>query len=374
VEDLGSSNGTMVNGERVERAELKDGDTLTLGKTRLCLKGPVTGAPAGASGAARTKSAPDDEQVQLEARPAAPLEKTQKVPAMADQDRSAVGAARGLGGRYELSEIIHQGSSGMFYKAKDLKSGRTVCVKVLTAGVAGDETELKRFVRGVRTAAKLHHPNIVQLYRAGRSGRQWWLAMEFVDGSSLRQVIAKYGVGNMLAPARVLAIARDITAALEVAYERQVLHRNIRPENILLTKRGMAKLSDFTLVRGVVLSTMQRITGSSELVGDLAYMGPERTEPDGVVDCRSDIYALGACLYSLLAGRPPFTGRGTVHLIELIRHEMPAPPSRLNLSVPGPLEAIVMKCLAKSPSDRFESPMELREELARVSRFQGMWT
>ncbi|MBI3461941.1 MAG: protein kinase [Planctomycetes bacterium] len=124
----------------------------------------------------------------------------------------------------------------------------------------------------------------------------------------------------------------------------------------------------------VVLTTLQRITSSGELVGDLAYMAPERTEPDGVVDCRSDIYSLGACLYALLAGRPPFTGRGTVHLIEMIRNESPVPPSRIYLSVPGPLEGIVLKCLAKSPTDRFQSPMELREELARVAQYQGMWT
>jgi serine/threonine-protein kinase len=220
----------------------------------------------------------------------------------------------------------------------------------------------------------LQHPNIVQLYRAGNCNGQWWLAMEYVDGPSLRQVVAKYGVGNMLSPKQVLNTARNLATALEVAYERQVIHRNIRPENILLTKDGVAKLSDCALTRGVVLNTLQRITSTSELVGDLAYMAPERTDPDGTIDCRSDIYALGTCLYTLLTGRPPFTGRGTVQLIERIRHDEPVPPSRINLSVPGPLEAIVMRCLAKSPTDRFQTPMALREELARVARFQGMWT
>ena len=276
--------------------------------------------------------------------------------------------------RYELAELIHQGSTGTFFRAGDLKHRRTVCLKLLSDSVSKDEPALKRFVRGVRTAAKLQHPNIVQLYHAGQSGSRWWLAMEYVDGLSLRQVVAKHGVGNMLAPAKVLGIARDIIAALEVAYERHILHRNIKPENILLTKRGVAKLSDFSLVRGVVLTTLQRITGSSELVGDLAYMAPERTDQGAVVDGRSDIYALGACLYTLLAGRPPFTGRGTVDLIQRIRNEAPVPPSRINLSIPGPLEGVVLKCLAKSPTDRFQSPMKLREELARVARFQDLWT
>ncbi len=125
--------------------------------------------------------------------------------------------------------------------------------------------------------------------------------------------------------------------------------------------------------RGVVLMTMQRITESGELVGDLAYMPPERIEPHGGADCRSDLYSLGACLYTLLSGRPPFSGRGTVDLIERIRHDEPVPPSKFNLSVPGPLESLVLKCLAKNPEDRFRSPMEFREELSRVARFQGVW-
>jgi serine/threonine-protein kinase len=217
--------------------------------------------------------------------------------------------------------------------------------------VTASEKELQRFVRGMRTAAKLHHPNIVQLYRAWQAGTQWWLAMEIVDGPSLRQVVAQYGIANMLSPTRVLTIARDIVAALQAANEHRVLHRNIRLDNILLTKAGVAKLSDFTLVRGVVLDTLQRITGSSELVGDVAFMAPERTDPDGVVDCRSDIYSFGVCLYSLLAGRPPFTGRGTVDLIERIRYETPTPLTRINMSVPGPLEGVVLKCLAKNATE-----------------------
>ncbi len=379
IKDLGSTNGTKVNDRRVATATLTDGDIVSVGRVRLLFHAAThkhrqaattqdfslananrMPEPGGDFGKRRVDPT---EQQTAEIQTITPAQIPASRPFM-------------LARRYELGELIHEGSTGTFVKARDAKSDRIVCIKMLADRIAKDEAELKRFVRGVQTAARLQHPNVVQLYRAGQSRlrEQWWLAMEFVDGPSLRQVIARYGIGNMLAPAKVLSIACDITAALEVAFEKQVLHRNIRPENILLSKSGTAKLSDFSLTRGVVLTTLQRITGSNELVGDLAYMAPERTEPDGQVDCRADIYALGACLYTLLAGRPPFTGRGTVDLIERVRHDAPRPPGRFNLSVPGPFEGVVMKCLTKSPSDRFQTPFELRNELVRVARFQGMWT
>ncbi len=380
IKDLGSTNGTKVNDQPITTAVLADGDVITIGRLHLRFRVKPSGDARGAttqdfvaSGGGRTFETSDESGRE---RPDVSERRTGELPQFA-LVQTPPGQRRGLlGGRYELGEVIHQGSTGTFVKARDAKSERVVCIKLLAKRVAENDAELRRFVRGVQTAAKLQHPNIVQLYRGGQSTatKQWWLAMELVDGPSLRQVIAKYGIGNMLSPVKVLSIARDITAALEVAYEKQVLHRNIRPENILLTKSGAAKLSDFTLTRGVVLTTLQRITGSNELVGDLAYMAPERTDPDGAIDCRSDLYALGACLYTLLAGRPPFVGRGTVNLIEHIRHDAPQPPGRFNLSVPGPLEGVVMKCLAKSPSDRFRSPMELREELSRVAHFQGLWS
>ena len=362
VSDLGSRNGTHCNGRSIKKRQLSPGDVIGLGETRLrlCLEslGPAE-APA-------TEAWKPQSNI---AQPASPLAAPTS---SAGSTRPGANARGLLGRRYELGRHIHVGSTGAFHEAVDVESGQTVCVKLLAKKLTADETELRRFVRGVRTAAKLGHPNIVQLYRAGHSGPQWWLAMEYVDGPSLQQLIAQFGVGSMLSPGRVLSIAREIAAALEVAYEHQVLHRNIRPDNILLTRGGIAKLSDFTLTRGVVLTTLQHITASSEVIGDLTYMAPERTDPGGSVDCRSDLYSLGACLYTLLAGRPPFTGRGTVDLIDKIRHEPTTPPSRFNLAVPGPLEGVVLRLLAKSPSDRFASPMDLRKELVRVSRLQGM--
>ncbi len=354
IKDLDSRNGTRVNGAPVEIARLVEGDRIELGGVRIRL-------------VRRSNAAPDE------------LGKGVPRPAAADPSpRPAENSARTvrekpklLGRRYELGKVFHRGSTGLFHMAIDVESNHTVCVKLMAQHVTAMVKDVKRFVRGIRTAAKLHHPNIVRLYHAGqRRDGQWWLAMEYINGPSARNLAADVGVGNMLGPAKILSIARDISSALEVAFQRSILHRNIKPDSILMTKEGAAKLTNLTLSRGVVLTTLQQVTQTSEIVGDLAYLAPECVEPDGQVDCRSDMYSLGACLYVLLAGRPPFTGRGKVDLIDKIRHGDVIPPSKYNLSVGGALERVVMRCLSKSPTDRYSSPMELSQELARVAKFR----
>jgi serine/threonine-protein kinase len=351
VADLGSRNGIRVNGQRVAEARLCEGDILSLGGVRLMLTAAPTTEPPDVG---RTAREPPDAGPPTEVPPGG-------------------SPGRLLARRYRLQELFHQGATGSFYRGFDTQAKRTVCVKVLAAHVAADEAQLRRFVRGVRAAARLRHRNIVSLYQAGRSRTDWWLAMEHVDGPSARRLAADVGVGNMLSPRRVFEIACDVAAALDAAFTRQVLHRNLRPDSILLTRQGTAKLGNFTLARGVVRDTLDQVTSTTGLVGDLAYMAPELTQPDGFADCRADLYGLGACLYALLTGRPPFTGTGTVDLLERVRREAPVPPSRINLAVPAPLEAIVLKCLAKSPTDRYASPAELGAELARAGRYQGLW-
>ena len=335
VEDLGSSNGTKVNDQPVESSALTTADKIQLEGVELRLI-----------------------QRRSQHRASRPTD---------SGDRPVV-----LGKRYELGELFHRGATGDFHRARDIHDDRQVCVKVLAPYVSSEEDELRRFVRGFRTANKITHPNIVQLYQAGRSrSGDWWIAMEYVNGCSVRELALELGVGNMLTPARVLKIARDLVAALQAAYERQIVHRNVKPDNVLLTRNDTAKLSNFSLSRGVVLTTMQQITRSNEVVGDIAYAAPESLERDGLIDCRSDIYSLGACLYTLLCGQPPFTGRGMVDLLRKVRSDQPSPPSTYNLSVGGPLEGVVMRCLAKSPTDRYQTPIQLLAELERVATYRS---
>jgi serine/threonine protein kinase len=354
IEDCKSTNGVRINGQKVTRAHLSHMDTVQLGTVHFQLVSART----------RSDTAPGDIPGAPYSRPAvsAPTGR-------AGSTATELPAAKAFTGRYDLINKFHEGKSGSFHLAVDNETKELVCVKILSGQVAANEKDLQRFVRGVRSASKLDHPNVVRIHRAGRSRDQWWLTMEYVDGPSLRDVIEQYGIGNMLPPARVLAIGQDIAAALEAAFAHQVLHRNIRPENILLTRAGMAKLADFALVRGVVLQTLQQITEAEELVGDLTYMAPERTRRRSVVDCRSDIYALGATLYTLLAGQPPYTEQSTIRMLKAIHDEAVLPPSRHNLAAAGPLEHVVMKCLAKVPDARYQTPTELREDMLRASRF-----
>ncbi len=358
--DLGSRNGTKINGKKVREAVVREGDELRVGDAFISIidqaeeesRSIVIAIPADSASMSLV-----DEGVQLEISEDEP----------SDVEPPSTGAS--LEDRYELDSPFHSGATGLFYRALHKRMNRHVCVKILAQRYTENEDDLKRLLRGVKTASVLHHPNIVQIHDAGQSkDGNWWLAMEYVDGPSARSLAADVGIGKMLSPERVMAIGRDIATAMQVSYERQIVHRNITPDNILLTMDGVAKLSNFTLARGVVLETLHQITAASETVGELAYLAPEATEPDQPIDCRVDIYGLGACMYVLLTGKPPFVGRGKVDVIEKIRHEEPVAPSKHNLSIAAPLEGFVMKCLEKKLTDRYPNPQAILEELERIEK------
>ena len=173
---------------------------------------------------------------------------------------------------------------------------------------------------------------------------------------------------------QVYRCALDLVAALQAANAHQILHRNIKPDTVLFTKDNVAKLSNFTLARAIRPRANDQVTAPGEAVTDLAYTAPEQIDPDATLDVPCDIYGLGACIYTALTGRPPLAGTGFADLLKRVRTEVPAPPSKYVLGVSGPLEGIVMKCLSKSPTDRFNSPQELGRELHRAGMYQGLWT
>jgi serine/threonine-protein kinase len=352
IQDLLSANGTFVNGHLVQNADLGENDVVAIGKLRFRFRllhdqsetrESTAGTAAQVSGLTSAKT----EKLSIE------------VTQLSDAP------ARCFANRFELQNVIHRGSTGSFYKALDLEKDCVVCVELLSPTMSRDEPELKRFVRSLRKATRLRHDNIVRLLRAGRYKSQWWLAMEYVDGPSLREVIEQNAKG--IAPARVVEIALDVTTALEKAHRRQLVHRAITPGKVLLTKAGAAKLSGFAFVDNAVLANLQRQSALTKLVHDLTYMAPECVEHASRADCRADIYSLAACLYTLLTGCPPFTGELAEQLIE-IRKEMPIPIRRLNPVVPRQLEDIIMRCLAKDPVERFQNPLQLREELNRIGK------
>jgi serine/threonine-protein kinase len=224
----------------------------------------------------------------------------------------------------------------------------------------------------MQTMLPIRDENIVALYAAGKNGVYCWAAMEFVDGESLARVIQRIGVAGMLDWRDALRVAMHIGRALETAYKHKIIHRNVTPENILQRKSDKAvKLGDLILAKALEGTQARQITQDGKLVGDLPYLAPERTYDRTSVDHRADQYALGATVYALLTGRPPFKARTPLELIDKIRTEDPEGPRKYQLSTPDLFQDIVLRMLAKSPEDRFQKPAELLKELQTVARYQG---
>lgn len=346
VEDQQSRSGTFVNKVRVTTAELKPGDVIRLGQTQLRY------------------------QLESAAIPEASTLAPPKAPAVPGGLAALVGQTLS---HYDVQKILAKGQSSMVFLAQDQKKGRLAALKVLWPEVASDDEQMRRFVRGMRAAFPVRHENIVRLYDARKTGRFAWLAMEYVEGESLRAVIRRIGVAGMLDWKQAFWVAVQIARALEVAAEHQMVHRNLTPGNILLRKLdNVAKLSDLMLAKVLDGAGAEAITAPGDLVGDLPYMAPERTVAGAPLDGRSDIYGLGATLYALLTGRPPHEAETAYDLVQKIRNQPPDDPRRFQLSVPDAFAGVVMQMLAKRPEDRFENATCLLKDLARVGLFQGL--
>ncbi len=276
-------------------------------------------------------------------------------------------------GNYRLDKIIAAGNSGYLFKATDTEKDRVAAVKVLSPDRTSTDEEKERFVRAMKTMLPIRHSNIVPLWNAGKSGPFCWAAMEFIDCESMTEVIHRIGIDGMIDWRDAWRVAVDIASALEEAFLQKVIHRNVTPANILRRKSDkVCLLGDLMLAKALEGSLAKQVTSPGRLLGELPYIPPERTRDGQIVDSRSDIYGLGATIYALIAGRPPFESDSTSELIKLIRDSDPVPPRKYQLSINEHFEALVLKMLAKRPSDRFETPTELLAELERIGKYQGM--
>jgi serine/threonine protein kinase len=307
LRDLGSANGTRVNGAAVESGALEDGDRVRLGDTTIeCALVLEDGAEG----------------------PDAPV----------------------IAG-YKVLEKIGEGRNGSVFRARQIALGRVVAVKVLGVDRARDPQEVARFVRGARAEALLSHPNVVQVFDFVRT-HDVHVVMEYVEGRDLRAL-------GRLAPGEAAGLALQVLAALQHAYERRIVHRDVKPENVLVTAEGVAKLTDFGLARSFAEAALSGITRPSEGAGTPSYMPPEQLRAARTVDQRADVYAAGATLHHLLAGAPPF--RGTVaEVVRAVLQEAPPPLA----GVPEGLGAAVARALAKDPAARFQTPAEFAAAIA----------
>jgi eukaryotic-like serine/threonine-protein kinase len=270
-----------------------------------------------------------------------------------------------LGGRYELDGIVGRGGMAEVFRARDIRLDRIVGVKTLRDDLARDQTFQARFRREAQSAASLNHPSIVAVYDTGEdmmgNTPVPYIVMEFVDGRTLRDLLRD---DRRLLPERAAEITDGVLRALDYSHRNGIVHRDIKPGNVMLTRAGDVKVMDFGIARAVSDSQLT-MTQTAQVIGTAQYLSPEQARGERV-DARSDLYSTGCLLYELLTGRPPFTGDSPVAIAYQHVKEDPLPPSRLDPEVPAWADAIVLKAMRKDPGDRYQSAGEMRNDIQRA--------
>jgi beta-lactam-binding protein with PASTA domain/tRNA A-37 threonylcarbamoyl transferase component Bud32 len=263
--------------------------------------------------------------------------------------------------RYEVQRAIAQGGMAEVFLARDQLLDRPVALKVLHPEYARDPTFVERFRREAQAAANLNHPNIVAIYDWGQDSGTYFIVMEYVEGRSLRDLMRAEGP---LDANRAADIAVEVAAALSFAHNHGVVHRDVKPGNVLITPTGTVKVTDFGIARA---GTSENLTQTGSVMGTATYFSPEQAQ-GLAVDGRSDVYSLGIVLYEMVTGLAPFTGDSPVAVAFKHVRDAPTPPSERNSTIPPDFEQIVMTSLAKDPANRYQSADELRADLMRFRR------
>ncbi|HJQ50777.1 MAG TPA: Stk1 family PASTA domain-containing Ser/Thr kinase [Gaiellaceae bacterium] len=263
-------------------------------------------------------------------------------------------------GRYRIQRKLGAGGMADVYLAEDQELGRRVAIKILNGRHANDDQFIERFRREAKNAAALNHPNIVSIYDRGEAEDTYYIAMEFLDGRTLKELIVSRGA----APINVaIEYARQILSALRFAHRHGIVHRDIKPHNVLVDAEGRVKVTDF----GIARAGTSQMTETGSIVGTAQYLSPEQAR-GGEVDPRSDLYSLGVVLYELLTGKTPFDGETPVEIAMKHLSNAPQPPSKLRPEIPPELDKVVLRALAKNPDERYQSADEMEADLERVAR------
>ncbi len=261
-----------------------------------------------------------------------------------------------LGNRYEILEQLGGGGMAVVYKGRDIILSRLVTIKLMRSEFTSDEDFVRRFRREAQAVASLSHPNIVSIYDVGREGEMHYLVMEYVDGEDLRSIIKRQGY---LDPVKAVRIARQVCDALDHAHENNIVHRDVKPHNILITRAGRAKLTDFGIAREATAAT---VTTTDTIIGSVHYLSPEQARGE-LAGPKSDIYSLGAVLYEMLTGTVPFTGNSPISIAIKHIQDSPEPIAAKRPGIKPELERVVMRALHKEPDRRFDSAREMSFQL-----------
>lgn len=353
IKDLGTVNGTLLNGAPIRETQLASGDRLVLGQTEVEILLQREESPV-----------PPTEPL----RAVAPAEYCAICSGPVTVDELAL-ANRHKGKvlclkcsppvqvpGYRLEKKLGEGAMGVVYLAFDQRKNVPVALKVLKSRGEVDGETRARFAREVNTSAQLTHPNIVRVLDCGEVPPHLYYTMEFVPGKSLKAYIEQHGA---LPLPSVLRVSVQVAEALEHAREHNVVHRDVKPENIIVQADGHAKLADFGLAKNVLSSGASGLTRPGDGLGTLPYMPPEQIADAVYADHRCDVYSLGASIYHMLTGRTPFTAKTPVAFFRLIREETPTPITEFRKDVPYVLTRMIEKSMAKSPDDRYDTVADM---------------
>jgi serine/threonine-protein kinase len=400
VIDQAGGNGTLVNGQKITRQPMGLGDVLRVGNSSLRLEvtvpgeefAKVAGRAGGGGGDEDAIEVVEDEGGEADFEP---VEDEESLEAEVVEDDEAdplpAGASEPVRllrlwrhklpqlsgqalGHYRLGEVLGRGRCGVVFRAEDDKTGQAVALKVFSPQFPHGDAELKRFAGVMKGMLALRHPHLVALYSAGKTGAYTWISREYVAGESVADLLRRLAQSKKYGWRRACRVAIHVARALEFARQRHLRHGKITPANILIQETDKAaKLSDLML--GTVLdgSRLGQAVQEDRPPGELAYLAPEQAAEDAYVDELSDLYSLGAVVYALLTGRPPFLGDTPEEILEQVSGPTKvARPSAFNHDLPAPLEKVVLKMLAKRQEDRYQTPAELLADLGPIAKEEAV--
>ncbi len=375
VTHLHGDNGTLVNGQRTSEQELKIGDVLRVGNSHLRFE--MVPFMEGSS----DESEEDEDEYELEVveegKVESPAAEALEAATADNADPYSLPHApvdqllklEGQGfGHFQIGPLLGRGQSSLVFRALDNKNQQLVALKVISPDFPADNAEMQRFVRALKLLAPLQNPHLLTLHGAGMTGPYCWIAREYVEGESVGRLMQRLSAGARIEWTRACRVAIHLGKALDFLHRNRVCHGNITPRNVLVRKSDrVTKLADLMYSRALEGSRLQKAILGKKLLAELPYLAPEQTDPHAPGTPLGDLYSLGAVIYTLLTGQPPFTGSTARELLARIREGKMVRPSQLQRGIPAPFETAVLLMMARRPEERFQTAVEMLTAVQHIA-------